>query len=269
MTTQSATETTEPAAVLETFGGIAVVTLNRPRVLNAVNTALSHAVGTALEEIARNPAIRVGVITGAGRAFCAGADLRELAAGHSIDAPGHPEWGFAGIARHFIDKPLIAAVNGFALGGGTEIALACDLVVIDETAALGLPEVKRGLFAAAGGVLRLPHQLPVKIAMEVALTGEPIAARQAEAFGLVNRVAPVGRSLEVAMEMARAIDANAPLAVRATKRLIHHSAALTSVWEPAAWERNDAEMRAVFESRDAAEGTRAFTEKRSPSWTGR
>ncbi|CDR13134.1 crotonase/enoyl-CoA hydratase family protein [Streptomyces iranensis] len=263
------TDTPGPAATLERLGDIAVVTLNRPHALNAVDAALSEALGTALETIRHDPVVRVGVITGAGRAFCAGADLKELATGRSIDAAGHPEWGFAGMVRHFVDKPLIAAVNGFALGGGTEIVLACDLAVIDETAALGLPEVKRGLFAAAGGVIRLPRQIPLKVALEAVLTGEPINARRAESLGLVNRVAPAGRVLESALELARIVAANAPLAVRAAKRLVHHGAATGSDWEPAVWERNDAEMDTVFGSEDAAEGGRAFVEKRAASWRDR
>lgn len=166
-------------ATFEQRGPVALITLNRPDAMNAVNAALSEAVGTALETVARDPEIRVAVITGAGRAFCAGADLKELAAGRGIYPPDHPEWGFAGLVQHFIDKPLIAAVNGYALGGGTEIMLACDLAVVSDQAKLGLPEVKRGLLAAAGGLLRLPRQVPVKLAMEVALTGEPIDAETA------------------------------------------------------------------------------------------
>ena len=146
----------EPAATLTRHGHVALITLNRPAALNAVNSALSDAVGNALEILATDADLRVGVLTGVGRAFSAGADLKEVSARRSIGPTEHPEWGFAGIVRHFIDKPVIAAVNGFALGGGTEIALACDLIVAGETATFGFPEVKRGLMAAAGGVIRTP-----------------------------------------------------------------------------------------------------------------
>src|SRR5436190_4460390 len=152
--------TNTPEVLVERRGPVALITLNRPLAMNAVNGALARALGDALEELGNDPSLRVGVLTGAGRAFCAGADLKELAAGRSVHDPGHPERGFAGLVRHFVDKPLIAAVNGFALGGGTEIVLACDLAVMSEDTSLGLPEVKRGLVAAAGGLLRLHRQIP-------------------------------------------------------------------------------------------------------------
>ena len=173
-------ETSAPAALYEKRGHVAIVTLNRPKALNAVNSELSTAAGEALERADHDQEVRVVVITGAGRGFCAGADLKELAKGNRIETPGHPEWGFAGIVRHWMAKPTIAAVNGFALGGGTEIVLSCDLAVIDETASLGLPEVRRGLLAAAGGVIRLPRQVGLKWALEIALTGEPISAATAK-----------------------------------------------------------------------------------------
>jgi len=149
------TDTPEPAAVGERRGAVAIIRLNRPSAMNAVNAALSTAVGELLEQAAADDDVRVVVLTGTGRAFCAGADLKALAAGESLDAPGHPEWGFAGFTRHWIDKPIVAAVNGFALGGGTELVLASDLAVVDENAKLGLPEVTRGLFAAAGSGCRI------------------------------------------------------------------------------------------------------------------
>ncbi|MVU80712.1 crotonase/enoyl-CoA hydratase family protein [Nocardia sp. ET3-3] len=258
-----------PAAVIERRGAIALITLNRPDVLNAVNSELSMAVGTALQEFNNDPDLRVAVITGAGRAFCAGADLRALAAGERIHAEGHDEWGFAGLVKHFVDKPVIAAVNGFALGGGTEILLACDLAVIAEDTKLGLPEVKRGLAAAAGGLLRLPRQIPLKLALEVALTGEPIDAATAARWGLVNRVAPADQVVEVALELARKIAANAPLAVHASKRVVHRASNFGSDWSDELWEMNADELRTVFRSEDAKEGPRAFAEKRAPRWQGR
>ncbi|KOV53282.1 enoyl-CoA hydratase [Streptomyces sp. AS58] len=267
--TDVSTEAVEPAATMERRGGVALITFNRPRALNAVTAALSTAVGEALEEFAADPELRVAVVTGAGRAFCAGMDLKEAAAGRSVMAPGHDDWGFAGLVNHFVDKPVIAAVNGFALGGGTEIALACDLVVADENAQFGLPEVRRGLFAAAGGVLRLPRQVPKKIALEMALTGKPLDAAEAERWGLVNRVAAAGKSVEVALDLAEVVAAGAPLAVRASKRLIHHSEAFGLDRERAIWEENSREWQVVRDSDDALEGARAFAEKRAPVWQGR
>jgi enoyl-CoA hydratase/carnithine racemase len=255
-------------ALYRASGHVAVVTLNRPDALNAVNAALSCAVGGCLQRAEDDPSVRAVVITGTGRAFCAGADLKEVAAGRSIYDPDHPEWDFAGLVRHWVSKPVIAAVNGFALGGGTEIVLACDLAVIDETASLGLPEVRRGLLAAAGGVIRLQRQLPFKIAAEIALTGSPVNAGRAYELGLVNRVAPAGASLEVALELAAMIAENAPVAIRETKRVMHATAAQGSDWEDEVWEVNQAAMATVFRSSDAREGARAFAEKRPPVWSG-
>lgn len=257
-----------PAVVdYEARGHVAVVTLNRPQAMNAVNQQVSTELGDALERAQQDPAIRALVITGTGRAFCAGADLKEIAAGRDIYPVEHPEWDFAGLVRHWIDKPVVAAVNGFALGGGTEIVLACDLAVIDETASLGLPEVRRGLFAAAGGVLRLQRQVPVKVAAEIALTGAPVDAARAYELGLVNRVAPQGTSLQVALELAEAIAANAPLAVRETKRVLHRSLALGSDWDEEVWALNAGAMRTVMRSKDAIEGATAFAQKRAPVWS--
>jgi crotonobetainyl-CoA hydratase len=251
--------------LFERDGHIAVIILNRPDSLNSVNASLATGLGTALEELANDPLLRVGVITGNGRAFCAGMDLKAFAAGESVDPIGHPEWGFGGIVEHFVDKPLIAAVNGAAYGGGAEIALACDLIVADEEARFALPEVTRGLFAAAGGVIRLSRQLPQKVALELILTGRPLTARDAAGWGLVNRVAPAGTSLEVALALAHEIAANAPLGVQASKRLVHETATLSS-WDHDTWALNQKEMDAVFSSEDAHEGAVAFAEKRSPVW---
>lgn len=256
-----------PPAFLKREGNVGIVVLNRPRALNAVNAALSTAVGAAVEEAAADPEIRAIVLTGSGRAFCAGADLKQIAAGNSLDAEDHPEWGFAGFVRHWVDKPTIAAVNGFALGGGTELVLACDLAVVDETAALGLPEVKRGLFAGAGGVLRLAQQIPRKVALEVALTGEPISARRAYEVGLINRVAPQGTALDVALDVANSIAINAPLSVVTSKKLVHDSAN-GDTWSDSLWQANQDAMSRVFSSADAHEGATAFGEKREPVWTG-
>lgn len=256
------------AALFERRGSIGLITLNRPRAMNAVNGALSAAVGKALAEFAADPELRVGVITGAGRAFCAGADLKELALGRNIHDPEHPKRGFAGIVRHFVDKPLIAAVNGFALGGGTEILLACDLAVVSAESSLGLPELQRGLVPAAGGLLRLHNQIPPKIAAEAVFTGEPIDAQTALRWGLVNQVVPAETVLESALDMARRIAANAPLAVRASKRIMARRAEVGSDWSEAAWAMNDAELSEVRATHDAREGATAFAEKRPPEWIG-
>ncbi|MFX0577093.1 crotonase/enoyl-CoA hydratase family protein [Nocardia nepalensis] len=256
------------AAILHRQGPIAIITLNRPEAMNAVNAELSIAVGAALDELAADRELRVGVITGAGRAFCAGADLKELARGNGIHDPRHPEYGFAGLVQHFVDKPLIAAVNGFALGGGTEIVLACDLAVMSAQAELGLPEVTRGLFAAAGGVLRLPRQIPPKIAHEMVLTGTPIDAAAAAHWGLVNRVVPAEQVLPAAVELAETIAANAPLSVRASKRIMHRVNEFGSEWDNPMWEMSFREAAPIFTSKDALEGPRAFAERRAPQWRG-
>ncbi|MGW5380997.1 enoyl-CoA hydratase-related protein [Nocardia sp. NPDC003963] len=258
----------QPSALYEVRDHTALVTLNRPDALNAVNAALSAAAGAALERAATDPQVRVVVITGAGRGFCAGADLKEIAAGRSIYDPDHREWDFAGIVRHRIDKPVIAAVNGFALGGGTEIVLAADLAVIDESATLGLPEVRRGLLAAAGGLLRIHRQVPAKVAAEIAFTGEPISAARAYELGLVNRIAPAGTAPAVALELAGVIAANAPLSVQQSKRVLYESAASDTGWSAAEWEVNRAAAKVVMSSADAQEGPRAFAAKREPRWTG-
>lgn len=249
-------------------GAVAVITLNRPEAMNAVNSAVSTAVGAALEDLASDPTLRVGVLTGAGRAFCAGADLKALAAGQSFLSPEHPEWGFAGIVQHYIDKPLIAAVNGFALGGGTEIVLACDLAILSTQATLGLPEVTRGLIAGAGGLLRLPDQMPPKLAAAAVLTGDPIPPPTALQWGLVNAVVPPEDVLAEATRLAHRIAANAPLAVTATKRIMAHRRNFGSDWAEAMWAMNDRELASILASEDAKEGPTAFAEKRSPRWTG-
>ncbi|OZE93181.1 enoyl-CoA hydratase [Rhodococcus sp. 14-2686-1-2] len=261
-------ETQEQGALYERRGHTAVITLNRPKAMNAVTTSVSNAVGGFLEQASADDEVRVVVLTGSGRAFCAGADLKALSEGRRIDADGHPEWGFAGYSQHWCDKPTIAAVNGFALGGGTELLLASDLAVVDENAKLGLPEVKRGLFAAAGGVIRLAQQIPRKIALEVALTGEPITAEVGHRLGLVNRVAPAGTALSVALEMAESIAVNAPLSVRESKAMIHRTAN-SSDWEQSVWDINTDALSRVFSSEDAKEGPTAFAEKRTPVWKGR
>ncbi len=266
-------EAASPAALYEVRDRVALITLNRPDALNAVNAALSTAVGEGLEAAAADSDVRAIVVTGTGRAFCAGADLKELAHGRSIHAEGHPEWGFAGLVQHWIDKPVIAAVNGFAMGGGTEIALACDLAVAADTAKFGLPEVKRGLYAAAGGVIRLQRQIPMKRALELVLTGDGIDAGTAAEWGLINRVVPAGAELDAALELANAIAANAPLAVQVSKQMVHRTWSGASDWNVTwsgedPWDANNEALGIVFTSNDAMEGPRAFAEKREPRWSG-
>lgn len=262
------TEADEPSVLYVVRDSVAIITLNRPRSLNAVDADMSIAVGAAMEAASGDSSVRVVVLTGAGRAFCVGGDLKEIAAGRPIDHPEHPEWGLAGFVRNWTPKPTIAAVNGMALGGGAEMMLACDLAVIDERAKIGLPEVKMGAFAAAGGVIRLPRQLPLKIAMEIVLVGDPLSAKRALGLGLVNRVAPAGTALESALDLAATIAANSPIAVQESKRVVHESSAAGSVWGEEPWVVSDSAMQAVFRSRDAKEGAKAFAEKRAPVWEG-
>jgi crotonobetainyl-CoA hydratase len=257
----------------ERAGHVAILTLNRPEALNAVNTALADELGGNLERAAVDTEVRTIVVTGAGRAFCAGADLKEIAAGRGVAPSEHPEWGFAGITQHWVSKPVIAAVNGFAMGGGTEIALACDLVVASERATFGLPEVTRGLFAAAGGVIRLQRQIPAKLAAQLVLTGDPVDAATAHQWGLVNEVAAPGQVVTRALNLASRIAANAPLSVQHSKRVLRQTASAGSDWNAAwngvdPWEVNADAMEAVFCSADAAEGSAAFAQKRDPVWTG-
>ena len=204
----------------ELHGHVLLVTIDRPEARNAVNTRVTLGVGEALEHADGDDDVWVVIITGAGdKSFCAGADLKEAAAGIRLDDPRAARWGFAGFVTHAISKPVIAAVNGFALGGGTEIVLASDLAIAAESASFGLPEIKRGILAGGGGAFRLGRQIPAKIAMEAILTGEPIPARQALEVGLVNRVVPAAGLLDAAFELADRIMVNAPLSVQASKRI--------------------------------------------------
>ncbi|ROO87963.1 short chain enoyl-CoA hydratase [Actinocorallia herbida] len=260
----------EEAALVERRGHVMVITFNRPEARNAVDLALTRIVGTALDEADTDAEIRAVVLTGAGdRAFCAGADLKAVARGEfrSEGLPAH--WGFAGCVKHPLAKPVIAAVNGFALGGGTEIALWADLVVAAETASFGLPEVKRGIIAGAGGAFRLAAQLPRKVAMELVLTGEPIDAPTALRLGLVNRVVAQEKVLTEALALAEAISVNAPLAVQASKRIARGISGGDVAAEAAAWELTAVETAQIMRSRDAKEGPRAFAEKRAPVWEAR
>jgi crotonobetainyl-CoA hydratase len=210
------------------------------------------------------------VITGAGdKSFCAGADLKAISRRENLFHPQHPEWGFAGYVRHFIDKPTIAAVNGTAFGGGTELALASDLVVAQESAKFGLPEVKRGLVAAAGGVFRIVDQLPRKVAMHLLFTGEPITAAEALEWGLINEVVPDGTVVDAALALAQRITVNAPLAVQASKRVAVGVDDGVITADEVGWTRTMREIGALMKSEDAKEGPLAFAEKRQPVWKAR
>jgi len=259
----------EPVALLTRDGYVAVITLNRPQVRNAVDAAMATALGELLAQADADPGVRAIVLTGAGDvSFCAGADLKAAAAGHKPFADGHPEWGFAGFTQHELATPVIAAVNGFALGGGTEIALMCDLVVASDRATFGLPVVKRGIIAGAGGLVRLPRQVPLKIAMQLGLTGEPLSAHDAARWGLVNEVVEHEQTLKVAVELASRIADNAPLAVRECKRVLLGVVDGARPDEARAWALSADARDIVATSADATEGKLAFIEKRAPHWRG-
>ncbi|MET0987295.1 MAG: enoyl-CoA hydratase-related protein [Steroidobacteraceae bacterium] len=251
-----------------------IITINRPEARNAINGDVHMGVGRAMEEAGNDPDIWAVIITGAGdKAFCAGADLKGMAARGAAPLPAPDErqmkWGFAGFVTHHISKPTIAAVNGFALGGGTEIVLTADLAVAADTATLGLPEVKRGIIAGAGGAFRLQTQVPRKIAMEILLTGEPITAQRALELGLVNAVVPQREVLDAALKLAARITVNAPLSVQASKRIARGIADGVIADEQAGWTRTYAEIPKLMQSEDAREGPRAFAEKRAPVWKGK
>jgi crotonobetainyl-CoA hydratase len=259
------TSPTDELVRLEKDGHVAVVTLNRPEVRNAINHALALALGQALEEVANDPQIRSAVLRGEGRAFCAGQDLSALAAGESVGLPEHPEWGFGGMVRHLVDKPIVAAVQGFAFGGGLELALTCDLIVLGASASIGFPEVRLGLFAAAGGIPRIAQHMPPKIAAQYALTGAPMASDTALRWGIVNEVAPDDEVFARALEMAGAIALNGPRGVQATKRILRDLGS-ESTWAESTWSAIQRELDGVFASEEADEGIRAFLERRAPRW---
>lgn len=257
---------TVQAVLAERRGNVLLITLNRPQARNAVNAAVSTGLGDALHEAQHDPEVRAIVVTGAGQSFCAGADLKAISRRENIFHPEHAEWGFAGFVQHVVDKPVIAAVNGTALGGGTELALASDLVVAEERTTFGLPEVKRGLIAAAGGVFRIVEQLPRKVAMELLFTGEPMSSADALKWGLVNQVVPDGTVVDAALALAERITVNAPLAVWATKRVAAGIDDGVITGDEAGWTRTMREMGTVLRSQDAREGPLAFAEKRLPVW---
>jgi enoyl-CoA hydratase len=246
----------------EVSDGVAVITVNRPEARNAVNGAVARGLAAAIDELDARTDVRVLILTGAGGTFSAGMDLKAFLSGETPNVPGR---GFGGLVQQPPSKPVIAAVEGYALAGGFELVLACDLVVASEEAKFGLPEVKRGLVAGAGGLLRLPARIPYHLAMEIALTGDHFTAAHLQAAGLVNAVVPAGQALAGARALAARIALNAPLALAATKRVIVESAD----WDSAvAFERQGEIIVPVFTSKDAMEGAAAFAEKRAPNWRG-
>ncbi len=250
----------------ERRGTIEILTINRPEARNAINGAVSRAFSDAFDDLERDDGCTVVIVTGAGdKAFSAGMDLKAFAAGEAGDIMG-ASGGFGGIAQRNLAKPIIAAVNGSALAGGCEIMLSCDLVVAVEEAVFGIPEVKRGLMAGAGGLVRLPKRIPRAVALELALTGDPIDAQRAFTLGLINRVVPREKLMEESIALAQTIADNAPLAVRASLRVMRTAGELP---DAQGWEINNAAVPEVFGSADAMEGPIAFAEKRKPKWTGK
>ncbi|WP_156690305.1 crotonase/enoyl-CoA hydratase family protein [Mycobacterium sp. Marseille-P9652] len=254
-------EEAEPEVLVEQRDRILIITINRPKAKNAVNAAVSRGLADAMDRLDGEPGLSVGVLTGAGGSFCAGMDLKAFARGELPIVEGRG----MGFTERPPDKPLIAAVEGFALAGGTELALATDLIVASRESAFGIPEVKRGLVAGGGGLLRLPERIPYAIAMELALTGDNLPAERAHELGLVNVLAEPGGALEAAIALAEKIAANGPLAVAATKRIIVESRGWSR--ETMFADQNKILMP-VFASNDAKEGAIAFAEKRPPRWTG-
>lgn len=249
--------------LIQVADGIMTVTLNRPMAKNAVNLSVARGIAAAMQELDANPEVHAAILTGAGGTFCSGMDLKAFVSG---ELPVIPGLGFAGLTETPPAKPLIAAVEGFALAGGFEIAITCDLAVAAENAKFGIPEVKRGLIAGAGGLMRLPRQIPRRVALELAITGEAIGAQRAYELGLINRVVPAGQALAAATDLARAIAANGPLAVKASKQVVEQS----QDWQRAEMNaRQQPFIDRVFGSADAIEGAKAFAEKRAPVWQGK
>jgi enoyl-CoA hydratase len=249
---------TPPAVLTERRGRVLLITLNRPEAMNSINGALSHGLWAAVQELNADPGLTAGVLTGTGRGFSSGMDLKAFARGEDI-----------GPMMEFIqkgaEKPLIGAIEGFALAGGLELALSCDLLVASKGAKLGIPEVNVGLFAAGGGLLRLPSRVGYGRAMEMAITGDPITAEEAAELGLVARLVEKGTAVDAAMALAERVAKNAPLAVAASKQLIKATQGTT---EADFWKLQGGLQATVFTSNDAKEGPKAFAEKRAPEWTG-
>jgi enoyl-CoA hydratase len=251
------------AVLTERRDNVLLITIDRPEVRNAVNAAVAEGLAGALDELDREDSLSVGVLTGAGGFFCAGMDLGAFVRGES---PYFGDRGFAGVAQRASRKPLIAAIEGFAVAGGMEIALACDLIVAARGAKLGIPEAKRSLVAAGGALLRLPRRMPYHVVMELALTGDPLLAERFHELGIVNRLSDPGAAVDAALELAATLAKNGPLALIASKRILQEQ----FDWSSAdMWEKQGAISGPVFASEDAKEGAAAFKEKRDPIWRGR
>ena len=245
----------------EVDDGILIVTINRPEAKNAMTMAAAQGISAAMDRLEAEPDLRVAILTGAGGTFCSGMDLKGFLRGERPSVEGR---GFGALSQWTPSKPVIAAVDGYALAGGMELALSCDLIVANAGAKFGIPEAKRGLAAAAGGLIKLPRQIPPRIAMELALTGDFIDAARAFQLGFVNRVVD-GPSIEGAKDLARSIAANGPLAVAATKQVVRNS----FLWsDDEMWDKQQAILGNLFATNDAREGATAFAEKRKPNWTG-
>ena len=249
--------------LVDVSDGIMTVTLNRPQAKNAANRAIAVGVAAAMDELDSNNSIHVAILTGAGGTFCAGMDLKAFVSGEMPMVEGR---GFAGVTESPPRKPLIAAVEGYALAGGLELAICCDLIVTADDAKFGIPEVKRGLAAAAGGLINLPRQIPSRLAMELAITGDFITAQRAYEIGLVNQVVPSGTALEAAKVLAAKIAGNGPLAVAISKQVIRESADWST---EEMWKKQQDLVMPIFGSEDAMEGSIAFAEKRAPNWKGK
>ena len=257
------TEVSTQLVLTERHDGVLTITINRPAQKNAVNRDVAVAVASALDLLDSDPLLSVGVLTGAGGTFSAGMDLKAFANGQTPILPGR---GFGGVTQAVVRKPLIAAVEGWALGGGFEMALGCDLIVAAEDAKFGLPEVKRGLIAGEGGVIRLPQRIPYHVALKVLLTGEPLSAVDAKQYGLVSELTAPGGALQQAQELAQRIAGNAPLALARVKEVLRETQGLN---DADAFARQSEKAHGLIDSEDAHEGALAFAEKRAPVWRGR
>jgi enoyl-CoA hydratase len=252
----------EQEILTEVDGNVLIVTINRPDAKNAMTKAAAEGIAAAMDRFDAETDLRCAIITGAGGTFCSGMDLKGFLRGESPSVPGR---GFGSLSQWTPKKPIIAAVDGYALAGGMELALSCDLIVAHSGAKFGIPEAKRGLAAAAGGLIKLPRQIPPRIAMELALTGDFITAARAYELGFINQISE-GPSLEAAKVLAARVAANGPLALIASKAIVRDSHEWT---EAEMWDKQQAYITPVFTSQDAREGATAFAEKRAPNWQGK